>query len=126
MHNSIRFLGAILLALFIATGNAQAEGGSEMKYLVQFGWDLGGDVLARVQYINGPAARVSANEGFFLDLGVSVPNFNVGASLVETQLMGGWKYVTSTGSNGKVSFTSFPLTAIEHSSGVMVLPSAAA
>jgi len=113
MYNSFKVVAAVCLALFVSAGNVQAEEDSDMKYLVQFGWDLGGDVLARVQYVNGPAARVSANEGFFLDLGVAIPNFNMGDSFVETQLMGGWKYVTTTGSNGKVSFTSFPLTAIE-------------
>lgn len=101
----------MLLLLF--AGSAQAENDGELKYIVQFGWDLGGEEVARVQYINGPQARIKANEGFFLDVGISVPNATFGGSLLETQLMAGLKYVTTTGSNGKISFTSFPLTAIE-------------
>jgi len=112
MHRFIRGLGSILVGLFIFSGSAQAAE-DEMKYLLQFGWDLGGDEVARAQYVNGPQARIKANEGFLFDWGVSIPTMNASGSLLETQVMVGIKYVTVIGTNGKMSFTSLPLTAVE-------------
>lgn len=113
MRPFIKGLTTILLTLFLGAGLARAADNDGMKYILQIGYDHGGETVAWVQYINGPAARVRANEGLILDFGVSVPNMNMGGSLLETQAMAGLKYVTTTGANGKISFTSFPLTVIE-------------
>jgi len=107
----VQALSSIAVAFFLFAGNAQAIE-NEPKLFVQLGWDRGGDILAMAQYVNGPTVSIKANEGLILDLGVSIP-LAVGSSWLETQIMVGMKYATSTGSNGSMSFVSFPVTVIE-------------
>lgn len=113
MRRLIQDLAAIMAALFMFVGFAQAAD-DEIKGLVQLGWDWGGEKIFTGTYINGPNFSIRANEGIIFDVGVSIPNMHTDSGgVLETQAMIGLKYVTAMGSNGKVSFTSFPLTLIE-------------
>lgn len=115
---SVRYLSLVMMLLCCFSTSAQASEDT-WRYLVQLGWDRGGETLYSGRYVNmntgalGPSFSVNANEGLILDFGVELP-LKVGNGIeLATQLLAGWKYSTVQAQNGSLTLTSIPLTAIE-------------
>jgi outer membrane protein W len=100
----------LVLALGLI-GAAQAHA-LEAKWDLGFGYDAGGDKLGTAFYTNGDSTNVNANQGAAFTVGAAIANDD--AKQFETVASIGFKTGGPRAENGKVTFTSFPLTVMEY------------
>ena len=92
----------------LPSGDTHAE---NIKWVIGAGLDFGGDKLGTVFFTNGDTADVRANQGVVLYAGAVIAN---GVdSPFETQLTIGYKFGGPSAKNGDVTWSSFPLEAIQ-------------
>jgi len=98
---------AILMVMFFSIGLPQANdqaGETKLDWVVQMGLDFGGDTLAKAKFKGGGTDTIKAGEGLWLTGGIVgiVENF-------ETQFTIGYKFDSSTASNGSMDFSRIPV-----------------
>ena len=97
-------------ALILNTSSLMA---SDLKPMLQFGYDFGGETLATVEsydYYNGyQTNKIRAGQGLNFEAGASVSSAE---SPMEFQFLIGYKVDRESTSNGSVTWDSLPMTAI--------------
>lgn len=110
-HNTFKqwaVIGGVLAAS--ASVNVQAR---EIDWYVHAGLDFGGDEMVEVFFDDGESDEINAGELLYVAGGLIVqtaPRLN---EHLETQLTIGWKFDSVDAENGDVTFSRFPLEALQ-------------
>ena len=97
-------------ALILNTSSLMA---SDLKPMLQFGYDFGGETLATVEsydYYDGyQINNIRAGQGLNFEVGAAVSSVE---SPMELQFLIGYKFDRESSSNGSVTWDTIPMTAI--------------
>ena len=97
-------LKKISLLTLLTLGSVSANG---VKPLIQVGYDWGGTTLATIHHDYESDYKIRAGDGLNLEVGATVDNPNL-----ELQFLVGYKFDTDSASNGDVTWSTIPFTAI--------------
>ena len=98
-------LKKISLLTLLTLGSLSANDG--VKPIFQVGYDWGGTTLATIHHDYESDYKIRAGDGLDLEIGAAVGNPNL-----ELQFLVGYKFDTDSASNGDVTWSTIPLTAI--------------
>ena len=107
----IQKISLSLITLFALSSTTLVA--SELKPMIQVGYDFGGETLATVEhydYYNGyDTSKVRAGQGFSFEAGaaVEIPN-----NAIELQFLVGYKFDRESSYNGSVTWDQIPFTAL--------------
>lgn len=107
----IKKISLSLIALFtFSTGSLFA---SELKPMIQFGYDFGGKTLATVEqydYYNGyENSKIRAGQGFSFEAGAAIDNPQ---SNLELQFLVGYKFDRESNYDGSLTWDQIPFSAL--------------
>lgn len=96
-----------MLCGVLASGQAQAF---DVKGVVGFGYDRGGDKVATASFVGGGTESIRANAGMHFFGGLLLGQNKPGGVSLQTTI--GIKYDSIDASNGDLSWTAYPLEAL--------------
>lgn len=91
---------------FLATMGALGAHAAEIRPLLKAGFDVGGDTMVSVTFINGDTEKVRANEGFYLGGGAAILDE---ARNMEYHVTLAYKVALINADNGDIEWTRIPL-----------------
>jgi hypothetical protein len=94
---------------FLAATSALGAQAAEIRPLIKAGFDLGGDTMVTVAFINGDTEKVRANEGFYLGGGAAILDQ---ARNMEYHVTLAYKFAVINADNGDIEWTRIPLEAL--------------
>jgi len=100
-----KYLLPLSLVVFSSTSVVQAK----VSPIIQFGFGMGGDKVASATYTNGDTDDLTTAGGISFEGGVAIDSGNK----LETQLLGGYKFDSTSAKNGDITMSRFYLSAIE-------------
>ena len=93
--------------------STNAINANDLKPMLQFGYDIGGETLATVEtydsYDGYDTSKIRAGQGFNFEVGASVSSEE---SPIEFQFLIGYKVDRESTSNGSVTWDRIPMTAL--------------
>ena len=97
------------LLAFIAAAFIGAAHAADIRPMVKFGVDWGGNTIVVAEFTSGDTETIGAHEGFYLGGGVAI--VPAGTNL-EVDLSAAFKFATIEARNGDIEWTRWPLEAL--------------
>ncbi|MBD3792875.1 MAG: hypothetical protein IE889_01775 [Campylobacterales bacterium] len=95
-----------LLALSLLVSFSTAD---NIRPLLQFAWEGGGDELVTIQHDHESDYTIKAGDGIAFEAGMAIDN---PMSNLELQFLAGYKFDSDSASNGDITWSMVPLTAL--------------
>ena len=97
------------LLAFLLASSAFAVQAAEIRPLIKAGFDVGGETMVRVVFVDGDTQNVRGNEGFYLGGGAAIID---AARNMEYHVTLAYKFLFIDAENGDLEWTRWPLEAL--------------